>query len=156
MPDSPRPPGSIDFELTDFTDARHSLNQPPEGLIEAQRLAPDYWVERRRSSLPSDRALTGHTMEWVMRLPSELRPVQLCERFPRVANAIALASTDSAQEQRMLTSLLTDRRGKRRGFPADVHLELERISLSLPDAGTAVPAPSQPSQLALPSPPAKA
>ena len=153
MPDSSRPLGSIDFELTDFTDARHTLDQPPEGLIEAQRLAPDYWVQRRRALLPSDRALTGHTMEWVMRLPSELRPIQLCERFPRVANSIALASTDSVQEQRVLTSLLTDRRGKRRGFPADVQLELERISLSLPDAGIAARPPSPPT---LPSPPTKA
>ena len=39
----PKPPGfpdSIDFELTDFADARHALDEVPPGVIEVQQLKP--------------------------------------------------------------------------------------------------------------------
>lgn len=62
---SNRPPvqDSIDFQLTNFEDARQSLDQLPEGLAEAQRLVPGYCVSQRRTPLPTDRALTGRTMD---------------------------------------------------------------------------------------------
>jgi len=121
------PPGSIDFELTDLSDARRALDLPPPGLVEAQQLQPDYWTARRRSQLPTDRALTGAAMDWVVRLPAEVRPLILCERFPRVANACAQAWVNPEHRASLLAGLLTDRRGKRRGFPAEVQAELERL-----------------------------
>ena len=127
MSNRPKPPGSIDFELTDIDEARRILELPPEGLSAAQELAPDYWTVRRRSPLPSDRALTGPTMDWMMSLPVPVRPLKLSERFPRVANTIAQAWANPEHCASLLAGLLTDKRGKRRGFPIEVQLELERL-----------------------------
>jgi hypothetical protein len=127
MSNRPQPPDTINFELTDFEEARHSLDQLPDGLIEAQRIAPDYWVPRRRAPVPSDRALTGQAMEWVMRLPPAVRPTKLCEKYPRIANAIAGVAADSNHYQAVLADLLTDQRGHRNGFCVDVRVEIERL-----------------------------
>lgn len=128
MSNRPAPPGSIDFQLTDLDEARRVLDLPPDGLVEAQRLAPDYWTVRRRSPMPTDRALAGETMDWVMRLPADARPIQLCEKFPRIANAVAQAWADRSHSESLLAGMLTDRRGKRRGFPPEIQLELERLA----------------------------
>jgi hypothetical protein len=128
MPNSKPPPGSLDFELTDLGEARRALDLPPDGLIEAQQMAPDYWTARRRSAVPTDRALTGEAMDWVVHLPAELRPIELCERYPRVANAIAQTWAQRAYCESLLAGMLTDKRGRRRGFPAEVQLEIERLA----------------------------
>ena len=127
MSNRPKPPGSLDFEFIDLDEARRVLDLPPEGLVEAQQLEPDYWTMRRRSPLPTDRALTGETMDWVVGLPADVRPVKLCERFPRVANAVAQAWAKPEHLAALLGGLLHDRRGKRRGFPVEVQTELERL-----------------------------
>lgn len=127
MPNRPPVPDSIDFQLTDFEDARHSLDQLPEGLVEAQRAVPGYWVRQRRAPLPTDRALTGRAMDWVVHLPPDVRPTTLCEKYPRIANAIAVAASSPLHFRNMLISLLTDRRGHRQGFSADVRVEIERM-----------------------------
>ena len=90
------PPGSIDFELTDFEDARHVLDDLPPGVIESKHLQPGFWEEQRRKPVATDRALTGLAMDWVIGLPAALRPHAMCEHFPRVANAIAVAWADTA------------------------------------------------------------
>jgi len=128
MPNSKPPPGSLEFELTDLGDARRALDLPPDGLIEAQQMAPDYWTGRRRSPTPTDRALTGDAMDWVVHLPAEVRPIVLCERFPRVANAIAQTWAKRAYCESLLAGMLTDQRGKRRGFPPEVQVEIERLA----------------------------
>lgn len=123
----PQPPDSLNFELTDFEEARNALDQLPEGLVEAQRAVPDYWDLKRRAPLPTDRALTGNAMDWVMHLPPGIRPAKLCEKYPRVANAISLAVTDPRHYQNLLAGLLADRRGHRKGFSTDVRVEIERL-----------------------------
>jgi|APFre7841882630_1041343.scaffolds.fasta_scaffold05914_3 hypothetical protein len=128
MSNSKPTPGSLDFELTDLGDARRALDLPPPGLIEAQQMAPDYWTFRRRSPIPTDRALTGDAMDWAVHLPAEMRPIALCEQFPRIANAIAQTWAKRDHCESLLASLLTDRRGKRRGFPAEVQVEIERLA----------------------------
>lgn len=127
MPNSPKPPESFDFEWTDLHEARQVLDQPPESLVDAQRLNPDFWAKHRRAQTPTDRALTGNTMDWVMRLPSAIQPRNLCERHPRVANNIAQAWGNPSHCADLLADLLTDRRGGRRGFAVAVRLELERL-----------------------------
>jgi hypothetical protein len=128
MPKPPEVPGSIDFELTDFADARRNLELLPEGVAEAQRLQPGYWEHQRRPLTATDKALTGNTMEWVMRLPAPVRPLRLCERHPRVANLIADAWLDIPRRDAVFDRLLNDERGGRRGFAGDVAQELLRLS----------------------------
>jgi hypothetical protein len=131
MSDPTTPPGSpefeFEFELTDFDEARRILDLPPAGVAESRQLGPDYWAPRRRLPAPMDRALTGDTMGWVIGLPSDVRPGQLCERFPRIANAVAQAWATKDQFESLLADLLTDRRGRRHGLPIEVQHELERL-----------------------------
>jgi hypothetical protein len=128
MPTNPLDPGSIDFELTDFDDARHALNELPPGVEEAQHLRPGYWEGRRRTPVATDRALAGPTIDWVIGLPSHLRPAQLCEHFPRIANLMASVWHDQRRCDAVFASLLTDTRGSRHGFPATIEHEVHRLS----------------------------
>jgi hypothetical protein len=121
------PPGSIDFELTDFEDARHVLDDLPPGVIESKHLQPGFWEEQRRKPVATDRALTGLAMDWVIGLPAALRPHAMCEQFPRVANAIAVAWADTAYSVQVLDHMINDYRGGRRGFPAAVQQELAAL-----------------------------
>ncbi|HEY6135760.1 MAG TPA: hypothetical protein VIW70_17430 [Rubrivivax sp.] len=149
MPDKPpanpfKTSRSFEFELTDFDEARKSLDEAPEGLAEAAAaLEPDFWERRRRKSLPTDRALNGVAIEWVLALPIALRPMGLCDRYPRVANAIAEAWPIFELRRSMLDSLLEDKRGRRQGFPPEVRSEIETLRCVLPAdiADFAPPAP---------------
>lgn len=118
------PPGSIDFELTDFEDARHVLDDLPDGVAEAKQLLAGSWAQQRRKPVVTDRALTGQAMDWVIGLPPALRPHLTCEQFPRVANAIAASWGDKAYCLHVLDHMVTDYRGGRRGFPPAVQKEL--------------------------------
>lgn len=122
----PLPPGSIEFELTDFDTARQALDALPDGVGRLPEQAPNYWQQRRRKPLPAERALAGVTIDWLMALPPTLRPHVLCERYPRVAYAIA-AAWHGSERAAVLDGLLGDTRGQRHGFPADVRNEIEAL-----------------------------
>lgn len=123
-------PGMIDFELTDLDDARLALEELPEGVGKFPALAAGYWEARRRRPLPSDRALQGSTIEWLLALPQSLQPRLLCDRYPRAANALA-AAWASKDRAAALDNLLVDRRGNRRGFPPEVRSELLALRYAL-------------------------
>jgi hypothetical protein len=63
----------------------------------------------------------------------------LPERYPRVANRLALCWSDKVLTRRLFEELLTDQRGGRRGFPPPVRDELLRLRLahSQPDRESA-------------------
>jgi hypothetical protein len=126
MSKPPAPPGSIEFELTDLENARLALEELPDGVDKVPMLAPNYWEQRRRKSLPTDRALQGSTIEWLLKLPAPLRPRELCDRYPRAANAVA-AAWHGSERVAVLDELLSDRRGNRRGFPPEVKSELQAL-----------------------------
>jgi len=126
-PQKPPAPDSIDFEITDFDQARQVLNDLPPGVGRAKALEPGFWEQQRRKPTPTDRALTGAAMDWVIALPPDIRPHVTCEQFPRVVNAIAGAWQDSAYSVQVLDHMIKDYRGGRRGFPADVQRELAAL-----------------------------
>lgn len=76
-----------------------------------------------RKAVPVNDPLPA-TMKWIARLPASVRPYALLRQFPRVANALALASRDDDALSECLYGLLVDRRGRRRGFPGQVTSEL--------------------------------
>ncbi len=120
------PFGAIEFELTDIDDARRAHDALPEGVDKLPELALNYWEQRRRKPVPTDRALQGVTIDWMLKLPLSLRPRELCDRYPRAANALATAWCTSERDA-VLDDLLSDRRGRRRGFPPEVRSELEAL-----------------------------
>lgn len=81
----------------------------------------------RRTERANGQALTGTTRLWLRRLPPSRRPLRLCNLFPHVANRLAWCWSDSALAAAALDDLLHDRRGGRRGFPAGVVRELQRL-----------------------------
>jgi hypothetical protein len=123
-PKKPAALDALDFEITDFNEARRSLDELPAGLTVMQQTSPGYWEHRRRTTVPSDRALTGTAMDWVVSLPPPVRPHTTCEQFPRVANVIAESWDDASLCTRVLDHMLHDYRGGRRGFPLTVQAEL--------------------------------
>jgi hypothetical protein len=130
------PPGTIDYELTDFDAARAAHNVLPPGVEQLERLRPEFWQQRRRRMLVTDRAMTGSTLEWVMRLPPALRPRVLCDRFPRIVNSISESWDDIDKSLSVFDHLLNDRRTGRRGFPPDVRDEIEALCRHRLDLGT--------------------
>ena len=55
------------------------------------------------------------------------RPLELCNAYPRVANRIAQCWDDLAVTEAVLDDLLVDHRGGRKGFPAQIAVELLRL-----------------------------
>jgi hypothetical protein len=127
---------AIEFELTDLDDARRAHDALPEGVDKLPELAPDYWEQRRRKPLPTDRALQGTTIDWLLELHVALRPRELCDRYPRAANALA-AAWRGGEFAAVLDDFLSDRRGRRRGFPPEVRVELERLRRACADSTSA-------------------
>lgn len=134
--DAPKPShhDALDFELVDFDEARRALEELPAGITQCSRLDPGYWQRIRRPMQPSDKAMTGSAMGWVIHLPPHLRPNLLCHNFPRVANLLATAWADKAARTALLKGLLEDRRGGgRTGFAQPIQKEL-RALLDAPTA----------------------
>jgi hypothetical protein len=106
---------------------------PPETDMFESLLSPvddpgrAHWAPLRRAPRECDNALNGTARHWLRGLPPRRRPLRLCETYPRVANRIAWCWADAALTEQVLDDLLTDRRGGRRGFPAPIARELQRL-----------------------------
>ena len=79
-----------------------------------------------RKARPYERLLAT-TVTWCSALPSSLQPRELCAMFPRIANGLASGWRDADATLRYFDLLLTDHRGGRRGFPAEVLRELHAL-----------------------------
>ncbi len=64
---------------------------------------------------------------WLRSLPREVRPIALATQYPRIANLLALEWSKPAACRAYFIALLVDHRGKRKGFPPDVHRDLLRL-----------------------------
>jgi hypothetical protein len=128
-------------------------NQPfefrPSGIIEFEQIAPEALIEkakapvddamdgdplsinfgRRKDHKPAaaERMLAGSTIDWLVAFPIPARPKALCERYPHVANRLALNWQDKAGSARSLQTLIGDARWGSAGFPAQVQGELQRL-----------------------------
>jgi len=105
---------------------------PPEG---SSSKGPDPQPEARAAGVATDdpkrlrrgspaNTLVPPTQKWVEGLPGNVRPNALLRQYPRIANLIAAAWRDPKAFYAYMESLLTDKRGNRKGFPADVLNEL--------------------------------
>ena len=87
--DRKRPEERLTFETTDFADARRALDEPPAGLEVARLLREPSWAGRRRPPEPTDHAILGRTVDWLLQLAPAARPTRLADAIPRIANALA-------------------------------------------------------------------
>ena len=82
------------------------------------------WELLRATTIVRDKSLTTLAKAWRDSLPAESQPRVLCERYPRIANRIALCWSDPILTGAVMRELLTPCRSGRKGFPAEVHCEL--------------------------------
>lgn len=85
------------------------------------------FAAQRRPPRSGDLVLDAAAEHWLRSLSPGRRPYRLATLFPRVTNRLALCAGDDELFQQALDDLLTDRRGGRRGFPAQVVRELKRL-----------------------------
>src|SRR5678815_1727480 len=116
---------------TDFAAARRSLDKPPAGLDVARQLRSPSWAARPRAAEPTDHAILGRTVDWILNLAPDARPMHLADSIPRIANALAERWSDPEAAGEFVSDLLIDRRGGRRGFPPDIKKELVMLHLVL-------------------------
>jgi len=137
------PSGLIEFEFTNVDDARKEAVRPA-AVVALERLLPSHWEEQRRPLSPSDRALTGKAIDWLLALPEPKRPKALCEQFPRIANHLAEHWSDPLGTQLELMRLLADERGGRKGFSLQIEQEIGHLAAhvqSLVENAPTEPAP---------------
>ena len=106
--------------------------------------APQISVERDehqhlRKAAPANRPLPS-TLMWVASLPSNVQPTALLSHYARIANLTAATWGNPKSFDAYTESLLTDKRGNRRGFPPEVLSEwvgLQRYRDTLSDDNSA-------------------
>jgi hypothetical protein len=86
-----------------------------------------FWRLLRGPSKVRDQILTPLAHAWYGALPADLQPLALRERYPRVANRLALCWADPVLTDVVLRELLNDKRRRRKGFAGDVRLELLKL-----------------------------
>jgi len=77
----------------------------------------------RRRVQPLNQQLPA-TAKWLASIPTEIQPLALAQKFPRIANNLARLWQDRVALHDYLDDLVVDRRGGRQGFPPEVHSEL--------------------------------
>jgi hypothetical protein len=88
-----------------------------------QRVGPQARALNRAQSETLTRA--AHT--WIRALPCQVRPLELSNLYPRIANAIALRWEYADLLDYLLDDLLIDHRGGRTGFSESIVQELVRL-----------------------------
>jgi hypothetical protein len=85
------------------------------------------WAHSRAAPIDDDRVMQSHTHGWLRSIPNGVHPKQLCRHYPRIANRIAVNWQHLHVVDRMLTDLMVDKRGDRKGFPPRIRKEIERL-----------------------------
>lgn len=119
---------SLDFEFVSLAEATEAASQAAakiavNGKPEVAQVEQD-WTKARKQPVAFEFELQPETDQWVSSLPSEIRPVNLVEKFPRIANNIARVWRRPVVCDKLLDELLIDHRGTRQGFPVDVALDI--------------------------------
>jgi hypothetical protein len=123
----------LEFEIVSVAEAKRAL----EGE-QAKQPDASQCVEKRVRI--SQERLLHITRVWLASLPQEVRPINLVENFPRIANRLRYLWKNVARCEAYLDDLLVDRRGDRKGFPLEVSQELTALrdyySLLHPDTNS--------------------
>ena len=88
-------------------------------------MAEQHWAGRRKAR-PAE-FLFPSTVRWMTTLPPELQPTATAKIFPRILNALAGLWSAPEELTSYFSELLTDRRGRRKGFPVRVSAELDAL-----------------------------
>lgn len=114
------PVRNIGAEALDSKLGVSSLPKPASSAQSGERA-----IARRRQTPNSDPLPL--TFKWIAKLPRSVQPLALLRQYPRIANMMAGTWQDPQSCRAYLHDLLTDRRGSRKGFPAEIVRELVRL-----------------------------
>ncbi len=115
-------PETFEFEKVSLDDARQVLNDAVKPAVNVGRPSVD-WAQRRKPPAAAETLRTA-TLQWILKLPDHVQPRHLQVRYPRVANRLAAEWERVAVCESYLDSLITDKRGGRKGFPLAVAQEI--------------------------------
>ena len=82
------------------------------------------WRLVRGNLRERDQSLAPEALSWLSALPWTVQPKEMCARYPRIANRMALVWPDAHLTALYFKSLLQDKRGGRRGFASSIQQEL--------------------------------
>lgn len=111
------------------SDEIHATRRVDRPSVVPAPASNDEQYRHLRRGAPVDRLLPT-TIAWAQRLPSDLRPIALLDRYARIANLLAAMWADPRAFDAYMDSLLTDKRGNRQGFPPEVARELATLALA--------------------------
>ena len=92
---------------------------------ERESIPSSDWLAKRKAQ-PCE-TLLATTARWYATLPRDVQPEVMGAMFARILNCLAAGWHDRDTTWRYFDDLLTDRRGGRQGFPANVLEELHRL-----------------------------
>ena len=72
-------------------------------------------------------SLAHETTQWLTELPPNVRPQQVANAYPRIANSLCRNWRNPTEFLGCLDNLPLDSRGERQGFSADIAMELARL-----------------------------
>jgi hypothetical protein len=84
---------------------------------------------KRRAGPDAHGLIREETSAWIRELPGDVRPAHLAEHFPRIANKICALWAQPVRCAAYLSDLLLARRVSRKGFPAEVAMEIGNLSI---------------------------
>ena len=117
-------PDSFEFEKVSLDDARQVLDDAVKPVYSTSRPAVSWEARRKPAAAES---LRTATLQWILKLPPHVQPRHLQVRYPRIANRMAADWGSIVACETFLESLLTDKRGGRKGFPLNVAQEIATL-----------------------------
>ena len=124
----------LDYKKVSLEEARKVLDEDVNAAAEQQT-----WSGKRSSA--GDATLLDTTAAWLAGLPESARPVELAQRYPRIANELCRLWRQPARWERYMAELLIVRSAARtrRGFPPRVASELAALAAYQTKAFPAAP-----------------
>ena len=120
----PKSPDTFEFEKVSIDDARRVLDDAVKPAVNVSRPAADWGARRKPGATGSAETLRTATLQWILKLPEHVQPRHLQLRYPRIANRLAADWERVEVCESYLDSLITDKRGGRKGFPLAVAQEI--------------------------------
>jgi hypothetical protein len=112
----------IAYEKVTMAEAKHIHDGSPPDVTQED------WT-KRRAGPDVHELIREETSAWMRELPAEVRPTHLAERYPRIANKICALWMQPLRCAAYLSDLLIARRANRKGFPAEVAMELGSLGI---------------------------
>ena len=90
--------------------------------------APVDYSKLRHQAEQDDLKLSAAGLAWLASIEQSARPIKLAAAFPRIVNRIARLWKMPREMDRYFGELLTDTRGKRKGFSLNILMELSTLN----------------------------